>query len=381
MNPKRIRIGWMFLFLFLLPGTSFSAPATPPDYKTLRYDEDYSYLSDPANRGDLWDTVKYIPLQQQNYPDWYLSLGGEARERYEYFHNYNWGKGPQDRNGYFLQRYMLHNDFHLGKSIRAFVQVKSGIESGREGGPRPTDEDKLDLNQAFMDWNILGDTDFKLRVGRQEMQYGSSRLISVRESPNVHQTFDGVKFISKIADWKVDGFFTHPVKTRIGVFDDGQDKKREFWGTYATHNFPLIKNTDIDIYYLGLRQSNSAFDQGTQDELRHSLGMRFWGKSEPWDYNFESVYQFGSFGEGQINAWTAASDTSFTFKDLRFTPRLGLKADIISGDRNPRTQDLQTFNPLFPKGAYFGEVGLIGPANLMDLHPSLDFRFSKDMTV
>ena len=30
-----------------------------------------------------------------------------------------------------------------------------------------------------------------LRIGRQEMSYGSSRLVSVREGPNVRRSFDG----------------------------------------------------------------------------------------------------------------------------------------------------------------------------------------------
>jgi len=36
--------------------------ATPPAYKLLRYEEDYSYLKDPSRRTDFWDPIKYIPL-------------------------------------------------------------------------------------------------------------------------------------------------------------------------------------------------------------------------------------------------------------------------------------------------------------------------------
>jgi len=34
-----------------------------------------------------------------------------------------------------------------------------------------------------------------LRVGRQELMYGSQRLIAVREAPNNRIAFDGLKFI------------------------------------------------------------------------------------------------------------------------------------------------------------------------------------------
>jgi hypothetical protein len=56
------------------------SPDRPPPFAPLRYDEDYSYLRDPAARtGDLLslEPIKFIPLNPTG--DWYLSLGGEVR--------------------------------------------------------------------------------------------------------------------------------------------------------------------------------------------------------------------------------------------------------------------------------------------------------------
>src|SRR5258706_16452175 len=61
----------------LTPGAEI--PLTPPGYKMLRFDEDYSSLTNPANRTDLVDPVKYIPLRKEH-PLWYLTIGGELRE-------------------------------------------------------------------------------------------------------------------------------------------------------------------------------------------------------------------------------------------------------------------------------------------------------------
>jgi len=63
------------------------------------------------------------------------------------------------------------------------------------------------------------------------------------------------------------------------------------------------------------------------------------------------VYQWGSFGRGEIRGWMVASDTGYTFPSLPLKPRLGVKANIASGDEEPADQDLQTFNHLFPKGS------------------------------
>src|SRR4051812_21761077 len=177
--------------------------AKPPGYQKLRYDEDYLYLRNPANRSDIWDPIKYIPLN--NAGDWYLSLGGEARERYEYYKNYRWNPRALDTDGYLLQRYLLHADLHLGESVRVFGQIQSSLEDWRAGGPRPSDEDRLDIHQPFADarlWAGDGKDAATLRVGRQEMLYGSQRLISVREDPNVRRCFDGARLLTRLGDWQ-----------------------------------------------------------------------------------------------------------------------------------------------------------------------------------
>src|SRR6266404_1262260 len=120
---------------------------SPPAYTTLRSDEDYSYLKDPANRTDLFDPIKYIPLNERG--DSYLSFGGQVRDRYEYFENYLFGSGPQDHNGYNLLRVMANADLHLGPNVRVFAQGISATEQGRVGGPRSSDINEVDLHQGF----------------------------------------------------------------------------------------------------------------------------------------------------------------------------------------------------------------------------------------
>ncbi len=380
------RFLWVLVVVTLLASAPLTHAQTtrlpsPPPYQLLRFEEDYRYLRDPGRRSDLWDPLKCTALNDA--ATWYLSLGGEVRERYEYFHNTNWGQGPQDEDGYVLQRYMLHADLHLGEALRAFGQLKSGLENGRSGGPRPTDEDKLDLHQAFLDVTLAATTSTTLvfRGGRQELLFGTQRLVSVREGPNVRQSFDGGRLILTSGATRVDVVLTVPVETNPGLFNDASDHTRLFWGIYAVRPLPLLPQGHSDLYYLGLDRKQARFDQGSGHELRHSIGTRLWGRPQPWDYNFEFVYQWGDFGRGAIQAWTAASETGYTLQAVRFHPRLGLKADIASGDHNPRDRTLQTFNALFPKGAYFGEIALIGPANFIDLHPILDVHLTQSITV
>lgn len=349
-----------------------------PRYKLVRHDEDYAYLVDSSRRSDWSDPIKHIRLGHNE--RWFLTLGGEISERFEFFDNWNWNPAAAP-DGYWLQRYMFLADFHLGSRVRVFSQLKSGIENGRNRGPRPTDEDHLDVHEAFVDLSLGSGRGSALRLGRQELAYGSSRLVSVRAGPNVRQSFDGARVIVHPGAWRLDVFAAKPVITDPGIFDDKADHARTFWGVYAVGPLKLFDRASIDLYYLGLDRKLARFDQGTAPELRESIGTRIWRRAAPWDYNFELVYQWGQFGAAPIRAWTVASDTGFRARGLPSTPRFGLKADITSGDRNPAEPTLQSFNPLFPRGAYFSEMQLTGPVNHRDLHPSVDLHPLRTMTV
>jgi hypothetical protein len=106
----------------------------------------------------------------------------------------------------------------------------------------------------------------------------------------------------------------------------------------------------LEVYYLGLDRRQATFERGTAHEVRHSLGAR---TSRPvategsgLDFDYEGVWQFGTFGSRNIRAWTVASETGYRFPTAPLKPRFSVKADISSGD-NPRSKTLATFNPFF----------------------------------
>ena len=363
--------------IFILAVCVSACGADRPALQTLRYNEDWSALRDSAQGTDFFDSAKYIPLSTN--ADWYLSFGGEARLKYELYTGPVFNQKPADDDGFLLERYLLHADFHATPYFRAFGQLQSSLEDFRSGGPRPTDRDDLDLHQAFADLHALLNEDnlVTLRGGRQEMAYGSQRLISVRESPNNRLAFDAVRVLARFGEWQADAWLGQPVEIDTGIFDDQRINETTFWGGYVTGPVQFVSGLRADFYYLGLSRENAKFARGTANETRHSLGTRLFGKHDALDWNFEFVGQFGSFGNTDILAWTVASDTGWTFADATTQPRFFLHADIASGDHGG--SNLGTFNPLFPRGAYFNEAALIGPQNIMDLQPGVDFTLSNGL--
>jgi len=118
----------------LKPGAEI--PLQPPTYKMLRFDEDYSCLANPANRSDWFDLAKYIPLREDD-PLWYVSFGGELRERFEGNYDPNFGIHGVSSDSYLLQRVTLLTDVHLGERIRFFAEGISGIVAGESHPPPP----------------------------------------------------------------------------------------------------------------------------------------------------------------------------------------------------------------------------------------------------
>lgn len=290
------------------------------NYKSLRYQEDYRYLKNPIRKTDFWEPIIYIPFGEKE--DWYLSISGEMRQRYEFFHNENFGEEKADghgNNSAWLQRYMLHGDLHLGSNIRVFTQFMSTLEDWRMGGSRPeVDENTFDLHQGFVDLVASLDVydSVTLRLGRQEMEYGSGRLISGREAPNNRRSFDAARLLFSLGNWSVDGFWGKPVRNLTGVFDDDPNPDKSLWGIYAVSPWMLLPDGHADLYYLGFENRHAVFDRGVGDELRHTVGTRIWGNPLPWRYNFEFIGQYGRFGNNDIAAWAFVSDTHYNFSEF-----------------------------------------------------------------
>lgn len=359
------------------------APDQPPAFEPLRYDEDYAYLRDPSARtGDrlALEPLKFIPLNPAG--DRYLSLGGEIRAKYDLHLNPVFGQTPEDDDGYLLQRYLLHGDLHLGPSFRVFTQLRGAYAAFHDGPRVPIHDDGFDVQQAFFDLRTTrGSAAVTLRTGRQELSYGTERLISSREAGNVRRAFDAVRVLAAFEPWRVDGFYSRPVVNTPDSLDDWFDPGTELWGVYATGPTGRLQGMQADVYYLGLDRREAAFNRGTADEHRHTVGARLFGTPGALDYNFEAMYQWGSFGQGDIRAWGLGSDTGYTFASAPLAPRIALRADVTSGDRGSADDELRTFNPLLPRGNYFGESSTLGPMNVIDLQPMLQLQFTEAVSL
>lgn len=220
---------------------TFTVPAAPV-LVPMHQEINWNYYCDPNTTMRDLDRMKCIRFNPGR-PS-YLSMGGEIRERGEYFDHPQWG--PLNSNsGFSLQRSLVFADVQANTFLRGFVEFQSGLSFGRDGGPRPVvDKDELSLHQAFLEIRSEKvEPRISLRVGRQELSFGSSRLVGIREGPNVRQSFDGLRLTWKPNAWDLDVIATKPVENNTGLLKDRTAHEYAFWGVYASHRLLALRPT------------------------------------------------------------------------------------------------------------------------------------------
>src|ERR1700732_2727084 len=89
----------------------------------------------------------------------------------------------------------------------------------------------------------------RVRAGRQEIEFGSGRMYSLREGPNVPLSFDGVRAIAQAGSWRLDAWVARPVTTTPEIFDDSSHRQFSVWGAYVTRT--VLEHAAVDAYSLG----------------------------------------------------------------------------------------------------------------------------------
>lgn len=352
----------MRALLCLTPGLfSACAHAAIPAPALIRADENWY----TARHESQLPAHKFLPLSTDG--DTFLSLGGELRWRSDNLKASRYGLGETD-DDYTLTRILVHGDLHLSQSARWFMQLGHAQSHGQTD-PGPTDSNRTDLQNAFLD--LKPDETTTVRLGRQEILLNSTqRFVSVREGPNVRQSFDGLRISWQHGQTQAAAFLTHPVRYEPESFDDSSNQDQVFHGAYLTLH--PASNTRLDVQYLGLRRKQVRFGGLQGQEDRHSAGLRLSGRQGAWDYDLEGLIQGGRFASRPIRAWGASLLAGHTFA-AAWQPRLGVQLDAGSGD-DGETGRLETFNPMFPKGAYFDQSGLNSWANSLIARTSLDLK-------
>lgn len=336
------------------------------------YDADYRYLENP-NFGQV---TFFSPLKRIHPSDnWLLSFGGEERVRYM-DENGGYARFTGQANVYELIRSRVYADVWYLDWFRLYVEMQDSRIANNDLPPLPNDVDHADFLNLFVDAKLfaLDKQPAYVRIGRQELYFGSQRLIGPSDFPNVRRTFQGVRAFWLGEDWTVDAFWVQPVLMRPTSLDP-PDRNQNFTGLWTTYR--PRKGQAVNLYYLDLENRNPGIASGRGGVFGFynvsTLGGRYVGDFHQFLWDFEGMYQLGSWSNQAISAGAVTTGLGYQFAHLPFDPQFWLYNDWASGDRNPGTGDVHgTFNQLFPWGhTYFGYLDLVGRQNIDDISMQL----------
>lgn len=347
----------------------------------LRAEESYAFLDSAQEHTVLFQDLKFIPLTGDK--SVYLSLGGEYRARLEHYTNEDYS--TEDRT-YYSQRASLYASLQLGSRFRIFGELYSGFVTG--GDIIFLESDEIDLHQGFIEWTASASSEIKatIRVGRQEVGYGASRLVGIREGPNMRRSFDMARVILKKNATSLDLLYGKEVDIIPYSFDNtsnvfsNEGTNPSFWGVY--YRRPVLKDIGkLDIYYFGFYTNASRFNDVAGKETRHSIGARSFSIKGRLSYNTEVIVQWGTLDKSNIFAFNLETDWTYTLVQKGWNPKVGIKLDWSSGDREPGDGKLQTFNPLFVNPAIYSLAAVNTPANIVSFHPNFTVSPVNGLTI
>lgn len=354
-----------------------------PAFMLLRAEENYDYLKpkDSPYEKDYLDKIKLIPLNKSKSVN--VTLGGEFRLRIEHFENQEWEDFDET---FYSQRLSLHSNINITKYFRFFGELYHGLLSKEE--EEFAQSDLLGVHQGFLEFKLPKPKSlFSVRLGRQELSYGSGRLVGMREGPNIRRSFDAARFTYSQKKFRAEVFIGNEVIPAFGVFDnkisllDDSLNAPLFWGAYT--RFHVKKDIGAtEAYYFGINTQTSFFNDAIGEDQRHTLGIRRFGKiNKKMRYNTELMFQSGQTDGKSALAWAIDASWSYMFIDTKLKPELGIKIDVLSGDRNFGDDKIQTFNAMFTNPGYYSLAGIIAPSNLIEFHPSLSITPIKKMKI
>ncbi len=410
--------------------TPIEAPASRyavDPYRNCFFDNDFSYKQDPSNPWIFGDRVKDMDLRKlaigkvrilttetnpeleyvdvrDYYPlEWLpdptnISFGGEMRFRQMDESNrlrpgLPANPGQPARGDYQLWRLREYVDLKVSDWLRVYAE---GIDGSMDNNPLTVtgiDVNRWDVQNLFLDLRIFelyDDVPVWARGGRQELLYGSQRLVSPFDWANIRRNFDGAKLFTFGDNWNFDFWYTRPVNTTttgdgpISQFVnhfDSPNLNHTFAGAWFTYQG--LQDQLFDLYWLWDRNSQKIAPNFAGGN-RHTVATRWFGNfpvmsaGQPeftWHGEVEGGYQFGNDFGKNVSAGFLTAGVGNTWNDFPWTPDLWFYYDWASGSNNLNGKTTNTFSQQYgDEHTYLGLIDNVGRQNIIDFNTKLTFH-------
>ena len=301
-----------------------------------------------------------------------FKVTGQVRDRWEWIDD-DFTSGEGDLVSLLRSRIRITGAPH--EKTRMAIEMQDSRLWGEETGTLDGSGESIDFHQAYLELDQLFSQPISLKLGRQELSYGSERLVGAFGWHNVGRSFDAVKL-------------RYGEESTVDLFNAKLDESGPAGGVNDRNLFGIyghvVHNTEhaLEPYLLFEHDKNT----GAANRKRATAGIRADGghtsaTGHGVGYELEGALQAGETGGSDIFAWMASASASYSGPSWT-RPWLQVGADLLSGDSAPGVGDVKAFDTLFATNhRFYGLMDLFvdipvdtGQAGL------LDFRLKGEMS-
>jgi hypothetical protein len=313
------------------------------------------------------------------FPRW-LSIGGQVRGRIEVPVGSDLVQGSGDP--YLLTRLRLNVTIRPVEWLTMFAETQDTRALGYDGIPPATMQDPLDLRAAYLEVKSGGDRRVMVRVGRQEMALGNSRVISIGPWSNTSKTFDVIRtavFRPGLRFELIAGSLVQVDVTRFDRHKPGE----HFYTSYNTFG-KLVPHSQVEPYFIAKTVVGVTGELGSRgNAVVYTSGLRWAGTlATRFDYSAEMLRQWGTWAADRIRAAAGTYTLGWTVNDSQHKPRVSADYSFGSGDRNPADGTRGALDLLYGNNQpFFSYTGMFSWRNIRTLRVGTDFNASRNVKV
>ncbi|AXT20019.1 hypothetical protein D7030_02545 [Flavobacteriaceae bacterium AU392] len=312
-----------------------------------------------------------------------LKIDTELRPRFEYRHGFsNLFADGEDPAAFVSQRTRINTAYKLEK-LKLFLSVQDIRVWGDVPQLNRRDNNGFSLHQAWAE--LLLDSNFSIKLGRQEVIYDDSRIFG-----NVDWAQQARSHDLALLKFKKD-----KLRFELG-FGFNQDNE-SLTGTVLTvsNNYKAIQylwlhkdwsNFNVSFLFLnnGLQFIDPADNSNTDTRYSQTVGTHLVYNKSKLKLQSNLYYQFGNdLNNNDLSAYLLSLDANYA---LSKTWNAGLGIELISGndDATPSNGNNDAFNPFFGTNHkfnglmdYFFVGNHINNVGLLDLNAKINVKLDK----
>ncbi len=265
-----------------------------------------------------------------------------------------------ERGDLSIMRTRVGASLKLAPGVRGMFSLQDARTMGAEGSPGGTLAN-VDLYNAYVDLDSLGEKPLALRVGRQVLSYGDGRVVSGADWGNAGRAYDGARARWATKRTQSDAFVSWISEGRVG----GADR--------VLSGFDVLlkpaKGIEAEGYHFRRHFGDAGWtnEAGTKGGLYDATsGMRARVVRGSVDARVEGAVQRGTRANDDVSAWFGVGRVTVDLHSA-WKSKLTFEHMRASGDRVPNDGKFERFDPVYWGGhGYQGALDIAGESNLAD---------------